>query len=153
MILPILVTTTFSTSYILMLSGGNMTGRIFWGLISDKIGRKAMFNIFTFGSIPLYATLPFFIASVVSNPSSLPLWGFIGSTVVIISVLGGTYSCMPAYEADLFGSKYLGANHGKMLLGNSVAAIVGPNIIIILRKHSELIAIKDLLMKADPAKF
>ena len=39
---------------------------------------------------------------------------------MITTVLGGTFACLPAYEADLFGNKYVGPTHGRMLL-----AIVG----------------------------
>ncbi len=62
--LPLIVTASFSTSYILMISCGNMSGRIIWSGLSDKIGRKAIFNLYTFGSIPLFALLPFCITQV-----------------------------------------------------------------------------------------
>lgn len=59
-----------------------------------------MFNLFTGVSFPLYISLPFFIGAVVSNPgSALPLYGFITSTVVIMSMFGGVYAALPAYEA------------------------------------------------------
>jgi len=48
---------------------------------------------------PLYVGLPFIISYSVQNPGVLPLYSFIGSTVVIISILGGVYATIPAYEA------------------------------------------------------
>ncbi len=86
-----------------MLSVGNMSGRVLWGYFSDVFGRKTTFNIFTYGSVPLYFVLPYCISSVVSSPSTVPLGVFIGSTVVIISIMGGIYATLPAYEADIFG--------------------------------------------------
>lgn len=44
-------------------------GRFGWAAISDKIGRRATFNIFTLGAVPIFATLPYFIGGVVSDPN------------------------------------------------------------------------------------
>ena len=60
---------------------------------------------------------------------------------------------MPAYEADLFGPKYVGPIHGKFLLASSAAALSGPSLLLALRKRSELNAIKDLLEKVNPERF
>jgi len=46
-----------------------LVGRFGWAAISDKIGRRATFNIFTLGAVPIFATLPFFIGGVVSDPN------------------------------------------------------------------------------------
>jgi hypothetical protein len=50
-------------------------------------------------------SIPNFISMVADNGESLPIYGFIGSSVLCISMMGGTYALMPAYEADLYGSK------------------------------------------------
>lgn len=49
-----------------------------------------------------------------------------GSTFLIATMLGGTFACLPAYESDLMGSKYVGDIHGKVLLGISISSIGGP---------------------------
>jgi hypothetical protein len=41
------------------------------------------------------------------------LGAFCGLTVAAISVMGGTFSVLPAYEADLYGPKYVQAIHGR----------------------------------------
>ena len=51
-------------------------------------------------------------------PSSAPcvqvyLTMFCASTVAVISILGGTFAVLPAYEADLYGPKYVGPIHGR----------------------------------------
>ena len=74
-------------------------------------------------------------------------------SVTAISIFGGVYSILPAYESDLFGTKYVGANHGKMLLFSSTAAILGPVTFLSLRDGSEKSAIADLVAKIDPSKF
>ena len=53
----------------------------------------------------------------------------------------------PAYEADLFGSKYVGAIHGRMLLYCSAAALAGPALLLNLRSYSEKNFILDLVTK------
>ena len=90
------------------------------------------------GSIPLYASLPTLINSVVSTGSATPLYGFVGATVLATTMMGGTYAIMPAYEADLYGAKYVGAIHGRFLLfGASMAGVFGPALILQLRAQSE----------------
>ncbi len=68
-------------------------------------------------------------------------------------MLGGTFALLPAYEADLFGQKYVGNIHGKILLALSVSALGGPKLLFALKNQSELNAIKQLLQKVDPTKF
>ena len=46
------------------MAGGNLGGRLVWAAVSDKIGRKATFNIFTLGSVPIFASLPYCIEQV-----------------------------------------------------------------------------------------
>lgn len=151
--LPHIVTAAFASSFILMLSMGNLGGRLAWAAISDKIGRPATFHLFTFGSIAIYASLPTIIQQVIQNQSAASLGAFCGLSVAAISMFGGVYSILPAYESDLFGTKYVGANHGKMLLFSSTAAIAGPSAFLYLRSLSEKAAITDLLSKIDPAAF
>ena len=52
---------------------------------------------------------------------------------------------LPAYEADLFGVKYVGPNHGRMLLASSAAALAGPSLLVALRSSAESKAIYGLV--------
>lgn len=130
--MPGLVNSSFSAQFLLCLSLANLGkqqirlltpfikvfpflssgGRLGWAAISDKLGRRQVFYLFTLSTIPLYMSLPYFVEATISNPSVLPVYAFIGSTVAAISVMGGTYAIMPAYEADLFGAKNIGPTHG-----------------------------------------
>ena len=71
---------------------------------------------------------------------------FCASTVASISVLGGTFAVLPAYEADLYGPKYVQAIHGRFLIAATVSTIAGPSILLNLRKISENAAIQGKLI-------
>ena len=60
-----------------------------------------------------------------TSGSSVPLYLFCGGAMVAISGMGGAYALLPAYEADLFGTKNIAAIHGRMLLASSSAALSG----------------------------
>jgi MFS family permease len=100
-------------------------GRLAWAQVSDIIGRRKTFLIFTLGSIPIYFSLPYLVDGVVSSGAALPLYLFCGGTMLAISGMGGAYATLPAYEADLFGTKNVGAIHGRMLLASSAASLSG----------------------------
>jgi len=155
--MPALVTTSFASAYLMALAAGNLAGRLGWAAISDKIGRRNTFHCYTLGSIPLFGCLPYLITQCVSNPTGplapVYLAAFCGSTVAAISILGGTFAVLPAYEADLYGPKYVGAIHGRFLLAATVSTILGPGLLLNLRKMSESQALTDLLSKVDPAAF
>jgi len=155
--MPALVTTAFASAYLMSLAAGNVGGRLAWAAISDKIGRRKTFHIYTLGSVPIFGCLPYLINQCVSNPtgSLAPVYlaAFCGSTVAAISILGGTFAVLPAYEADLYGPKYVGAIHGRFLLAATVSTILGPGLLLNLRKMAENEALTDLLSKVDPVAF
>ncbi len=116
-----------------------------WAAISDKVGRRNMFYMFTLGTIPLYLSMPYFVQSAVSASESAPVYAFVAASVGAISIMGGTYAILPAYEADLFGSKNVGPTHGVMMIYSATAALLGPAMLLQLRKIAESTAVNDLL--------
>ena len=94
---------------------------------------------------------------VVTNPTGPMAPAYLGlfcaSTVASLSILGGVFAVLPAYEADLYGPKYVQAIHGRFLICASLSTVAGPTILLTLRKMSENAALQDLLAKVDPAKF
>lgn len=84
-----------------------------------------MFHMFTLSCIPLYLSVPYFVEQAVTQSDVLPLYAFIGATVGTISIMGGTYAILPAYEADLFGAKNVGPTHGVMMIYSAAAALLG----------------------------
>ena len=124
-VLPAIVTSAFATKFLLTLSASNLTGRLVWAGISDVIGRRQTFYIFTLVSFPLYLMIPTIVENVVTTGSVVPLYGFIASTALAVTIFGGVYGTLPAYEADLFGSKFVGAIHGRMIMFSSIASLAG----------------------------
>jgi len=155
--MPLLVTPAFASGYLMAMAAGNLGGRIGWAALSDKIGRWNTFQGFTLIAVPLFAGIPFLITQCVSNPTGplapYYLAAFCGSTVAALSVMGGVFAVLPAYEADLYGAKYVGAIHGRFLTFAACATVLGPTLLLNLRKMAENNAINDLLSKVDPSAF
>ena len=151
--MPSIVTASFASSYLLMMSGSNLGGRLFWPSVSDNIGRRATMSTFAIGSIPLYLAVPTLVDMTITTQSAASLYGFLGSTCLAISAMGGVYALLPAYEADLFGVKNVGAIHGRMLLFSSAASLAGPSLLLNLRTKSENDAIRGLVETIDPETF
>ncbi|WP_062224165.1 OFA family MFS transporter [Aureimonas sp. D3] len=97
----------------------NIGGRFFWASFSDKLGRKTMYAVILALGIALYAALIPFAAS------SRLLFVFVASFCVIASMYGGGFATVPAYLADVFGTKFVGAIHGRLLTAWSLAGIFG----------------------------
>jgi len=111
-----------------LLSLFNIAGRIFWASLSDKIGRKTTYNVFFILGIVLYASIPWTAAS-----GSLAL--FVLFFGVILSMYGGGFATIPAYLADLFGTKMVGAIHGRLLTAWSTAGVLGPVVVGYIRQY------------------
>jgi MFS family permease len=111
-----------------LLSLFNIAGRIFWASLSDRIGRKATYSVFFLLGIALYASIPWTAAA-----GSLAL--FVAFFCVILSMYGGGFATIPAYLADLFGTRMVGAIHGRLLTAWAVAGILGPVIVNYIREY------------------
>ena len=48
---------------------------------------------------------------------------------IILSMYGGGFATVPAYLADLFGTQFVGAIHGRLLTAWSVAGIFDPVVV------------------------
>jgi MFS family permease len=100
----------------------NIGGRFFWASLSDKIGRKATYFVFfTLGAL-CYAAL----STLAGFPTA---FAFAASFCIIASMYGGGFATIPAYLADMFGTQFVGAIHGRLLTAWSTAGIVGPFIV------------------------
>jgi MFS family permease len=111
-----------------LLSLANICGRIFWASLSDRIGRKLTYGVFFLLGLALYASIPWTAAA-----GSLAL--FVAFFCVILSMYGGGFATVPAYLADLFGTKMVGAIHGRLLTAWSMAGILGPVIVNYIREY------------------
>ena len=54
---------------------------------------------------------------------------FAAAFCVIASMYGGGFATVPAYLADIFGARYVGAIHGRLLAAWSTAGVIGPVIV------------------------
>lgn len=100
----------------------NIFGRIGWATSSDKLGRKQTYFVFFVLGIVLYL-----LANLGANSKSLSL--FIISLCVIASMYGGGFATIPAYLADMFGTQFVGAIHGRLLTAWSTAGVLGPVVV------------------------
>jgi MFS family permease len=110
-----------------LLSLFNIGGRFFWASLSDKLGRKNTYYTFFILGIALYALAPTFAAM-----GSKLL--FVLSFGVILSMYGGGFATVPAYLADIFGTQFVGAIHGRLLTAWSTAGIIGPVVVNYIRE-------------------
>jgi len=151
--LPIIVNSAFAATYVFMISVFNMCGRFFWASTSDFIGRKNTYHIFFVLGIVLYLSIPFAAAQVSVDPVVTWLVMFYGATMIIFTMYGGGFATIPAYLADIFGTKYVGGIHGRLLTAWSTAGVLGPLAITRLREMSINNSIRDLAAKVDTAAF
>src|SRR5579885_865746 len=100
----------------------NIAGRFFWASLSDKIGRKMTYYTFFVLGFICYAAAP--------TLATLGMLGlFAAAFCLIASMYGGGFSTIPAYLADIFGTQFVGAIHGRLLTAWSTAGIAGPVIV------------------------
>jgi MFS family permease len=100
----------------------NGLGRIVWGMVSDKIGRKKSIMLMTLfqGAIMLMIYHVFITYGVTT--------GFIVGASIIGFNFGGNFALFPAITADFFGNKSVGRNYGWMFTAYGIAGIVGPQL-------------------------
>jgi MFS family permease len=110
-----------------LLSLFNIVGRVFWASLSDYIGRKGTYIVFFVLGMALYALAPTF-----ANMGSKLL--FVLAFGIILSMYGGGFATVPAYLADMFGTQFVGAIHGRLLTAWSTAGIIGPVVVNYIRE-------------------
>ena len=151
--LPQTVDTAFAATYVVMISAFNMVGRFIWASASDYLGRRNTYWIFFLLGIALYLSVPFTAQQVSASPSVIWLVYFYAATMIIFTMYGGGFATIPAYLADIFGTRYVGGIHGRLLTAWSTAGVLGPLAITSLRQNSVTRAINDLVATIDPQRF
>lgn len=100
----------------------NIFGRFFWATSSDKLGRKNTYHTFFALGILLYVG-----AAYVAGFKGLAI--FVAIVCIISSMYGGGFATIPAYLADIFGTQFVGAIHGRLLTAWATAGIIGPVVV------------------------
>ncbi len=100
----------------------NGLGRIAWGSVSDRIGRRRAIVLMAAsqGAIMLLLYHGFIVFGL-----SL---GFIVAAALIGFNFGGNFALFPAATADFFGNKNVGSNYGWVFTAYGVAGIAGPQL-------------------------
>jgi MFS family permease len=122
------VTPVAAAGFVGLLSLFNMAGRFFWASVSDYIGRKATYFVFFLLGLVLYASVPS-----IARAGSVAL--FVLCYGIILSMYGGGFATIPAYLKDLFGTRYVGAIHGRLLTAWSAAGVLGPVLVDYIRQY------------------
>ena len=98
----------------------NGFGRIAWGSISDRIGRKRAITVMAaLQGVTMLMTYHVFI-------SYGTVYGFIIVAALIGFNYGGSFALFPAITADYFGNRKVGSNYGWMFTAYGIAGLVGP---------------------------
>ena len=151
--LPGIVDGAFAATYVMMISVFNMLGRFVWASASDYIGRRNTYWIFLALGILLYLSIPYTAQQVSASPAVIWLVYFYAATMIIFTMYGGGFATIPAYIADVFGTRYVGGIHGRILTAWSVAGLLGPLAITSLRDQAIGNAVRDLAARVDPQRF
>ena len=112
----------------------NIGGRFFWASLSDRIGRKATYATFFILGFALYTLAP-----TAARAGSQAL--FVLAICIIVSMYGGGFATIPAYLADIFGTQFVGAIHGRLLTAWSTAGIIGPVVVNYIREYQREIGV------------
>lgn len=104
----------------------NTLGRMFWGAISDRIGRyNALILMYMVsGGMMLFL-------NAASN-----YWMFVIAIMGIALAFGGFMGIFPSLTADNFGTAHLGTNYGVMFIAYGLAAFVGPRLAATVKQSS-----------------
>ncbi len=117
-----------ASGFVGLLSIFNMLGRFFWASTSDYIGRRPTYMIFFALGMALYAAVPW-----TGHTGNVIL--FVAFYCVIMSMYGGGFATIPAYLKDIFGTRYVGAIHGRLLTAWSTAGVLGPVLVNYIREY------------------
>jgi MFS transporter, OFA family, oxalate/formate antiporter len=96
----------------------NALGRFFWGAVSDRIGRNM-----TWVCIYGCQVVIFFLLAGLHSVAAVLI-----AFAIILACYGGGFGTMPSFNADYFGTKFLGQNYGYIITAWGVGGLVGPYI-------------------------
>jgi len=106
----------YGATLIAMSSLCNGVGRLFWGLLSDRWGRVAVFRVLLASQMVVFGIL-----MTNQNP-----WIFSILVCYVLLCFGGGFATMPSFILDVFGSKNMSKIYGTILTAWSAAGIIGP---------------------------
>ncbi len=114
---PVEASATAGTAMALFYALANGLGRIIWGMMSDKLGRKM--------SLVLMMAVQGVVMLVFFYMGGQAWLLYLGAALIGFN-FGGNFALFPAATADYFGNKNVGKNYGWMFTAYGVGGIVGP---------------------------
>ena len=105
------------TAMAVFFSLANGIGRIAWGAMSDKLGRKT--------SIVIMMGTQGIIVILFQWMAGTPALLYLGAALIGFN-FGGNFALFPTMPADTFGTKYVGQNYGWVFLAYGIGGIFGP---------------------------
>jgi OFA family oxalate/formate antiporter-like MFS transporter len=105
------------TAMAVFFSLANGLGRILWGMLSDKLGRKT--------SIIVMTATQGIIVILFTYMAGSELLLYLGATLIGFN-FGGNFALFPTITADTFGAKNVGQNYPWVFLAYGVGGIIGP---------------------------
>ena len=94
----------------------NGVGRLFWGLLSDRLGRVKVFRILLASQMVVFGIL-----MTERNP-----WVFSALVCYVLLCFGGGFATMPSFVLDVFGPQKMSTIYGTILTAWAAAGICGP---------------------------
>ena len=94
----------------------NGVGRLFWGLLSDRLGRVRVFRILLASQMVVFGIL-----MTERNP-----WVFSALVCYVLLCFGGGFATMPSFVLDVFGPQKMSTIYGTILTAWAAAGICGP---------------------------
>ncbi|MBN1336085.1 MAG: OFA family MFS transporter [Deltaproteobacteria bacterium] len=95
----------------------NGLGRIVWGTISDRLGRKASLVLMT----AIQGVMVILFQWMAGTTGLL----YLGAALIGFN-FGGNFALFPTITADTFGTRNVGANYGWVFLAYGLGGIIGP---------------------------
>jgi MFS transporter, OFA family, oxalate/formate antiporter len=95
----------------------NASGRLAWGAVSDRIGRK--FALFGMSCVSIIACLGLL-------RTATGFWEVVAGLCLAAFAYGGFLAVMPAFSADYFGQSHVGGNYGLLFLAWGVCGFLVP---------------------------
>lgn len=102
---------------VMVLAIANAAGRIFWGFVSDRIGRIKSLALMFFVNAIMMLLLPKFAGDKATMMIDL---------ICVGACFGGYLGTFPSLCADSFGAKNMTVNYALLFTGFSIAGVLGP---------------------------
>ncbi|MYD42405.1 MAG: OFA family MFS transporter [Gammaproteobacteria bacterium] len=110
------VLATYGATLIAVSSVCNGVGRLFWGLLSDYVGRVLVFRILLSTQIVVFGILM----------TERDPWIFSILLCYVLLCFGGGFATIPSFISDVFGTKKMSSLYGFILTAWAMAGILGP---------------------------